>query len=293
EITRALKNVDKSLFAVAALIFLSTPFVLARRLELIFAAEDARISFLDASNLTFVGYFFNNFLPTSVGGDIVKAMCATRVTGEGMKSVTCVLMDRILGLFTFVLIPSFSLLFFLKNVRNPAVPVIIYSLLGGSVVFFVVLFHRGVARQFRFLEAHLNRLKIGESLRRVYDGLHHFKNHKGVVVQAILLSLIGQSVSVFVVVLVAQALGSRPPVLHFYLLIPIIHLISMLPSLNGLGIRESAYIYFLKPYLGREVAAAIGILWLGLLLMLSVIGGIVYLLRHDYHIRFKGAGPVA
>src|SRR3989338_10199369 len=142
EITQALKNVDKGLFVIAALIFLSTAFVLARRLELIFAAEDARISFLDASNLTFIGYFFNNFLPTSVGGDIVKAMCAARVTGEPVKSVTSVLMDRIFGLFTFIMIPSVSLLFFLKEIQNPAVPLLIYSFLAFSIFLFFLLFNR-------------------------------------------------------------------------------------------------------------------------------------------------------
>jgi hypothetical protein len=63
----------------------------------------------------------------------------------------------------------------------------------------------------------------------------------------------------------------------------------MLPSLNGLGIREGAFIYFLTPYMGKEYAAALGILWLGLLILLSVIGGAIYLIRHDYHIRFKEA----
>lgn len=73
----------------------------------------------------------------------------------------------------------------------------------------------------------------------------------------------------------------------FFLLIPIVHLVSMVPSLNGLGPREWAYVYFLKPYVGKEVAAALGILWLGLLFLLSVVGGLIYLIRHDYHIRFK------
>jgi hypothetical protein len=87
----------------------------------------------------------------------------------------------------------------------------------------------------------------------------------------------------------AMALGSRAPLVYFYLLVPVVNLLSMLPSLNGLGIREGAYIYFLKPYIGREYAAAISILGLGLLLLVSLIGGLIYLIRHDYHIQFKKA----
>ena len=76
---------------------------------------------------------------------------------------------------------------------------------------------------------------------------------------------------------------------YFFLLIPVVHLISMLPSLNGLGIREVAYVYFLKNHIGTETAAAVGILWLSLLIFLSLIGGLIYLFRHDYHIQFKKA----
>ena len=52
----------------------------------------------------------------------------------------------------------------------------------------------------------------------------------------------------------------------------------MLPSLNGLGVREGAFVYFLKGYIGPEKACAISILWLGLILVYSVIGGLFHLL---------------
>ena len=102
-----------------------------------------------------------------------------------------------------------------------------------------------------------------------------------------ILSVIGQGVGVFVLYLLAVALGARPPIIYFYILVPVVHLLSMLPSLNGLGIREGAYILFLKRFIGRENAAALGILWLGLLFLLSLIGGLIYLLMPAYHIRFN------
>ncbi len=288
-VVAALRGANRTLIAGSTLVFLAAILILARRLQLIFEVEDIRIKLRECASLTFVGYFFNNFLPTAVGGDIVKAMCAARVTGEAMKSATTVLMDRIFGLFTFIAIPSVTLLFYMKQIQNPAVPLIVYSLLAVSLGCFVLLFNRGLARRFRFIETLLNKLRLGEKMRRVYDELNNFKNHRGVVAQAMLLSLVGQSVSIFVLYGMAVALGAKADVVYFFLLVPVVNLVSMLPSLNGLGIREGAYIYFLAPYIGKGNAAALGILWLGLLLMLSVIGGILYLLRADYHIRFKAA----
>ena len=107
------------------------------------------------------------------------------------------------------------------------------------------------------------------------------------------LSVIGQSISIIVLYLLGRALGSSTSLIYFFLLVPVVHLVSMLPSLNGLGIREGAYTYFLAPYMGKEAAFALGILWLGLLILLSIIGGVIYLIRHDYHIQFKGVAPMA
>lgn len=287
-ILNTLKNVNRPLFILAVAVFFSTVVILAKRLQLIFAAEDVKISLGVTCNLTFIGYFFNNFLPTSVGGDIVKAMCASRITGQPVKSVTSVLMDRIFGLFTFILIPSVSLFF--VSEMNPKVQVVVYSFLAFSIFSFILLFNRSVARQFHFIEGLLNRVRMGTKVRRIYDGLHNFRNHRGVIVRAMLLSIAGQCVSLFVVFLMGVALGApRETLPYFFLLIPVVHLISMLPSVNGLGIREVAYVYFLKSHIGTEIAAAVGILWLALLIFLSLIGGLIYLFRHDYHIQFKKA----
>lgn len=290
EIASTLSGVDRGLMLLSVLLFLSTVLVLAKRLQLIFAAEDLTLSMRESASLTFVGYFFNNFLPTSVGGDIVKAMCAAKVTGDPVRSVTTVLMDRIFGLFTFILIPSVSLLFYLKQIDNPMVPIVVYSFLAFSIVFFVVLFHPGAADKLSFVGVLVGRFAWGAKIKSVYQGLHAFRHHKGLIVKAMLLSLFGQSVSIFVLYLLAHALDARAGIIYFYLLVPIVHLVSMLPSLNGLGIREGAYIYFLKPYIGAESAAALGILWLALLLLLSIIGGVIYVARPDYHIRIGRQG---
>ncbi len=286
EVIQVLKNADQGLIFISTLVFLSTAFIMAVRLKLIFRTKEIAIKLSDTVNLTFVGYFFNNFLPTSVGGDIVKAMCLARLTRHPVKSVTVVMMDRIFGLFMFVLIPSTSLLF-LKDRIDPRVPLTVYSFLGFSLAFFFFLFNPSVAKRFHLVENFLNRFGIGSKIRLIYDELHDFKNHKGVVLSAMALSIFGQVVGIFVFYLLSVALGADPGTWpYFLLLVPVVQLISMTPSLGGLGIRESAYVYFLKGYIGAERALAVGILFFGLLFLSSVIGGIIYVLRHDYHMKF-------
>ncbi|OGW84000.1 MAG: hypothetical protein A3C47_01315 [Omnitrophica bacterium RIFCSPHIGHO2_02_FULL_51_18] len=287
DILTALKGIDQTRLLLAVFISLTAVLIIARRLKLIFVADNIPMRFVESVNLTFIGCFFNNFLPTSVGGDIVKAMCAARITGHPVKSVTSVLMDRLFGLFTFIAIPSVSFVFFLKGSENPVVPVLIYSFLAAALFSFFLLFNRNVARRFRFVEGLLNRFHLGEKIRKVYDGLHNFKNHKAVIAQAMLLSVVGQVVSVWALYLMARALGATAPMVYFFLLVPVVHLISMLPSLNGLGIREGAYVYFLAPHIGAHNAAALGVLFLALLFLQSIIGGVIYALSPRYHVSFK------
>ncbi len=283
-----LKEGNHALMLAATLLLLTTGVILALRLKLIFGGKGIAISLRDTVSLTFVGYFFNNFLPTSVGGDIVKAICATRVTGEPVKSVSAIMLDRIFGMFVFILIPCVSLLF-LRDKIDPKVPVMVYSVLAFSVVFFVLLFNPAVAKHFHFVEKFFNLFRLGPLIRSIFDELHDFRNHKGIVAVAMLLSAAGQSVSIIVLYLMARALGADASTwIYFFLLVPVVHLIGMVPlTLNGLGPREAAYIYFLKDYIGMERAAAVGILWLGLMMLLSVIGGLIYLARQDFHIRFN------
>jgi hypothetical protein len=85
----------------------------------------------------------------------------------------------------------------------------------------------------------------------------------------------------------AQALGAKPSLVYFYLLIPVVNLIGMVPSLGGLGPREGAYALLLKDVIGAEQAIALSLLSLSVLFMFSVIGGIIYFVRSDYHFKFK------
>ena len=63
----------------------------------------------------------------------------------------------------------------------------------------------------------------------------------------------------------------------------------MLPSLNGLGVREGAFVYFLKGDIGAGVAFAVSMLWLGVIILYSLIGGIMYLV-HPVKIEPKMGG---
>lgn len=290
-VLQSLRSIDKPLFLIAIALFFSTFWVLSRRFQLILAASSTPLKFSDCLNLTFIGMFFNNFLPTSVGGDVVKALSAARLTHDKVKSVTSVLMDRIFGLFTFVLVPAFTYLFYLKQSQNSKVPVIIYSLLALSILAFILIFNKRWAKNLKAFEKIIH-VKIVDTIKKIYNGLHNFKHHRWMMAQSLILSVLGQSINIFVCYLITVALGSRASFVYFFILIPVVHLMSMIPSLGGLGVREYAYVHFMTPIVGKENAFALGILWLFLLFMASLAGGLIYLVKANYHVHVRQAARV-
>ena len=117
----ALRSMDMIALSVGFVLAITSGFLMGWRLRLVFKAQGLVLSFRNAIHLTFIGLFFNNFLPSAVGGDLVKGYCASLQTGKRTESFSACLMDRILGLFVFILIPAIAVLFILKEV-DPRIP---------------------------------------------------------------------------------------------------------------------------------------------------------------------------
>ena len=77
-IANILKSSNKMFLFIAMCISMPLSAGLAFRLKLVMSGQNIRLPMKDFIYLTFVGYFFNNFFPTAIGGDIVKAYYAAK-----------------------------------------------------------------------------------------------------------------------------------------------------------------------------------------------------------------------
>ena len=50
----------------------------------------------------FVGFFFNNFLPANVGGDVMRGFSLARYTDRGADAAVSVIVDRVIGLMAYM-----------------------------------------------------------------------------------------------------------------------------------------------------------------------------------------------
>ncbi len=279
EIFVTLKQVRIWLFMLAFLVFLSTVAIVSLRLRKVFIVQGINFSLREIIRLTFIGFFFNNFLPTSVGGDVVKAYYASKGTEKKLEAFTSVFVDRMIGLFSLVFIASIALIFVGGSIENSACKWAILLMLCGAIIFVILILNKAVARRFALVLGRLRLFKLDQKMRKLYSAINSYKNHKKIVWQALGLSMASQSISIFSIYLFARSLLISAPLKNFFLLMPIVFAVSMFPSLNGLGIREGAYVYFFRTIIQPEKAFALSLLYLASLLGLSIIGGIIYALK--------------
>ncbi|MDD4956056.1 MAG: lysylphosphatidylglycerol synthase transmembrane domain-containing protein [Candidatus Omnitrophica bacterium] len=263
---------------VAAILFSMNIVMLAYRLKLIFFGEDLKLNMTEALQLTLIGYFFNNFMPTAVGGDIIKAHYATYAHRNRIRTYASVFMDRIIGFYAFFIVAGVALAFNQKNIELSLIRPLVFTLIFLGIVGFVVVTNRRIALALQRFFSGVKMLRLGEKLNAVYCIVHDYRNRVDVVLKALGVSIVSQSIYFLVVYVLFSALGAKVDIMNLFLIMPVVTFISMIPSVGGLGVREGAIVALFSPITGKETAFAVSLLLLLGLMAISVLGGVVCLL---------------
>lgn len=275
-------------FGVFLLNFVIT-FIIAYRMKILLDVQKINISVADSFRYSLIGNFFNNFLPTSVGGDLVKAYLVSKKSQhKKLESFTGVFVDRIFGMITIVLIAAFSLIFLRDKIENRFIFWLVYVLIFLTIFFSALVLNRNFAKGLQKLTNGINFFGIGAKLKRLYNSINIYKDYKMITAKAFFISLFAQMLSIVGIYFLSKAIFSNTPFAIFFLVLPLIITASMLPSLNGLGIREGAFVYFLGPVIGRENSFVLSLLWLGNIILLSLIGAVAYFLQGQIDYRKVG-----
>lgn len=186
-------------------------FIMAWRLRLLLTVQHIPLSLRDATLLTFAGNFFNFAMPGTTGGDLYKAYHIAVRTSKRAEGVTIVLLDRIIGLISFLLIATGGILV-LAALRKEMIGV--YGRwVGWLMVAFMVgtalYFSRRVRRWFRF-DALLTRLPLADKLRRIDETTFSFRWHPWATAASLLATLLNHFLIIASVYCLAHALGIEP-----------------------------------------------------------------------------------
>ena len=225
----------------------------------------------------FVSTFVGSFLPASVGSDAVRAYSVRRHAVPGASAVASVVMDRALGAVSTILLGVASL-----ALSRAAVPAGVLTILGAggavSAVLALVIFDdRAAALAGRVVSA-LPGAPVRRVVQALVNAVRAYRRHHGALATVLLASLGVQVLRVLQAWCLGRALGLEVGLTTYFLAIPVILLIMLLPvTVNGLGTSQAAFLWlFGAAGVALSPAFALSILFVGLGIIGNLPGGLLY-----------------
>ena len=246
------------------------------RLLIIASLGGAALNARDTAGCYGAGLFANLFLPTVVGGDVVRATLAARSLGRPEAVILGSVADRLIDFASLGLLITAGAVVAGVELTGWTLPV-------AGVLGFLALAAAGIALP-AVLRALLLRLppRLRRRARRTLVALRHISRRPAPALLAVALSLTMQSIFILVSARLGDAVGAHAPLWAWFVAWPLAKIIAMLPvTLGGLGVRDAALAGLLVPF---GVPAAFGVVaslaWNAVIFGGALLGGVIgWLLR--------------
>ena len=273
-----LRSADVTLLLLALALFIFGVYLRAFRWRALLSDRGLHVPITTLTQLYFIGQFFNTFLPTGFGGDVVRVVELARYGVSKSDSLSTVFLDRLSGLMAFFLMTLIALPF-AGQLIPPGIFGILVIMSAVSVAVTWLMFERRfTTRLMNGLFARV-RFPFQAKIERLYESMR--ANSTRATAEAMAIGFLFNLLLIAVNYLVASALGQHIAVSYFFLFIPIISTLLLLPiSLNGLGVREGAYVLlFASAGVGSAAAVSISLAFWAITVLSGLIGGVVYAMQ--------------
>jgi uncharacterized protein (TIRG00374 family) len=255
----------------------------AWRWQLLLRSQGRRVSvpYLYGSDL--VGLFFNNFLPSTIGGDVVRASSARRKGGGTMtEGLTVVLVERMIGLFATLSLGVLAALTGRAGELDPRIPWVVGSAFLTSVGGIYFAISRKVRRILRPIVDRIPIAFVRETVSKMVEAFELFSRSRPTLVANYGLSLVFQFLLIVHFWLIQFAFGESVSFVTFVAVVPLVFCVMMLPiGINGLGVRESAFVWFMTrgDMMDMTTATVISLATYLIAVAQGILGGGVHLWR--------------
>jgi uncharacterized protein (TIRG00374 family) len=249
--------------------------------QILLKAQGINVPLGSLLSFTFVGLFFGNFLPTNVGGDLVRGYDLARHTLLPAETAVSVVVDRMLGLiaFVFVAVVMASLVVYSEG------QVALWEVAAAAGVALLALSGMFALMLSDRLRGQLRRLfnfPLLSSLAPLYDklssALSAYRRSYGALAISFCISILVLTIGSVVNYLISLALGGGISLLHIFLFTPLITFVLLIPiSIGGIGLNQSAYVFFFNLVgVPEQKSLAMSLIMQAIIIISSLPGGILW-----------------
>jgi glycosyltransferase 2 family protein len=281
QITTVLQSANAWYLLPAAILYLGAMSSGAFKWYVLLQAQGIRIPFRRVLAFTFTGFFFNNFFPANIGGDVMRGYGLARYTERTADAAVSVVVDRLVGLIAFItsaVIASAVAIFLfgrsdMQRIELAGV-IVLLAVAGG---FSLLLSHR-----FRhWLEPMFNwRLLKGLAplYARLSGALGNYRHSYNSLFLAFCVSMLTLVLTNFTDYFIVLALGGGLPLIYIFVFNPIIAFVLLIPiSVGGLGVSQSAYVFFYGLVgIAEPFALTLSLIKQAIIYLTSIPGGLLW-----------------
>ena len=255
------------------------------RWHLLLEAQDVRIPPRTLLGSSLVALFFNNFLPTNIGGDVIRIRDTARPAGSKTLATMVVLTDRVIGLMGLVLVAALGATAAARRAGHGVGPIWPSWLWLGFIIATMVsaqavLAPAGVSRLLQPLTV-FHPEWVGTRIDSLTTALGRFRDRPAALVGCFGGAVFVQASIVVFYVAVAYALAVRITPWDLAVIVPLSFIVQMLPvSVNGFGVREATFsLYFTRVGQSIESALLVSLVATAVTMFFSLTGAAVYVAR--------------
>jgi len=263
--------------ASALVVLLATSAIVALRWHLILSAQAPSPGPAVLLKVVLVGMFFNQVLPTGVGGDAVRVWRCCKLGVALGAAVRSILLDRACGYLMLILVYAAGLPSLVRILADPRQKAVVVAVLGAGVLGLIALLLLDC------LPHSVLSLRLIAPLAELSRETRRLFTRPARCAAVLSLSAVTIGFTILAYKLIADGVGSRLSLASWIMIVPPVTLIQLLPiSLAGWGVREAALVVMLASFgIPAEAALATSVL-LGLcLIAVGLPGGLIWLGNWD------------
>lgn len=265
-----------------ALIFLGIVmnYVSSKKWGLFLKDRGIDISIIRLFNLYIIGIFFNNFVPSMVGGDLTRVYLLGRQIESHSKSAASVFLERFIGLLAMIFMVLIFSFFNIQILSEPLIGISVALIIFGCIAFFIILFKPSivdvVSAKFQFIPYFK---KFFSMLEKLLKDISFFKSKYKLLTYAMIYSFIFHFLTSVSILICCYTIGLHPSFLDIAVITPIILLVVAIPvSPNNIGWWEWTFSVLLV-HAGAGVAEglAVALILRATTFVFSIYGGLLFL----------------
>lgn len=281
-------RLDGSTILIVCVIVFCSLIVSSIRWLILMRHQAPNLAFARILQINFIGMFFNLFLPSSVGGDLIRARYIIKETQSNRSAgVVSILFDRYIGLLGTLYVATFlTSLLFDNMAANHVLLAVALTICVGALIATLALFSGLYFTEqilgWDIFEERENNVRIKILLRKLISAIAAYRNHSKAIIFAIGCTLLAQTLVLSAFIILAGGMGFgglsgamlalAASVATFFSIIPI--------SPGGLGVGEAAFATFAELYTSGQLTAGIATVYFAFRAFtfpFALFGGIVFI----------------